>query len=290
LWKALLISVRPKQWPKNALVFAAPLFAFRVDLPTATVAGGAFLAFCLASAGVYLMNDLFDLEKDRRHPIKKSRPLASGALSPSMGVAAAVVLLSGSLALGYLVRGAFAVVILEYLFLQVAYNLVLKEIVILDVFGLAAGFVLRAAGGGLAVDVPLSPWFLFCVGVSALYIGFHKRRGELARLLKGTKGTRGVLLSYATARTYLAQVEAVLMGCVLLSYALWTVQGADNPLMMATMPFVFYGVLRYQYKATTDPTATEAPEELWLRDIPLLIAILGWLISCFVVLSLGSKS
>lgn len=285
---AILTSLRPKQWIKNLLVFAAPLFAYKIDVDSVTLASGAMVAFCMASGGVYLVNDYFDQEKDRKHPVKKYRPLASGLLKPSVALSFALVLFAAGIALSLFVSPPFALILVEYLFLQMAYNLILKEIVILDVFGLAAGFVLRAAGGGLAVSVPLSPWFLFCVGASALYLGFQKRKAEMARMFRGTQGTRHVLMSYAASRTYLAQIEAVLMGCVLLSYTLWTVEGAESTAMMATVPFVCYGVFRFQYKAAADPSFAEAPEEVLLRDLPLLICMAGWVATCFLVLSMES--
>ncbi len=275
--------MRPRHWIKNVLVFAAPLFAFSLDLDSLGRASLAFLAFCAASSGTYLINDIFDMEKDRRHPVKRFRPVASGALSVRGALLAASILVPAGALLAW--RGAglgVFWVILAYLFTQLFYNLSFKHVLILDVMTLASGFVLRAVAGGLAVSVPLSPWFLFCVAVLAFYVGLEKRKGELRRVHESGVNTRGILRQYSLE--FLGQVETALMACILLSYALWTIQGAQSHWMMLSVPFVFYGILRYQYLSQRE--LVERPEDALFKDLPLLINLLLWILTCMAVLAL----
>jgi 4-hydroxybenzoate polyprenyltransferase len=281
---SIVKAVRPKQWTKNLLVFAAPLFAFALDQYSLIEAGIAFVSFCFASSGVYLANDLLDLDEDRLHPVKSRRPLASGALSVRTAVVSAVALVVISLALSSLVSLLVTGVLGCYLVLQLAYNSVLKNLIILDIMALAAGFVLRAVAGAVAVEVRISPWFLLCIAVGAFYLGLQKRKAEFSRAVDGQFKTRKVLESYAKSDSFLDQVESVIMSSILICYALWAIQGAISEWMMITIPFVFYGVLRYQFVSRRNPEMAEVPEEAWFRDKPLLICIILWALCSFLVL------
>lgn len=280
--RALLVAFRPQQWTKNLLIFAAPLFAFLTDPQELLRVGGAFLAFCALSSSVYILNDWFDLDSDRRHPIKKSRPLASGQVPVSAAVTTALLLLVASLSLAFSLSPALLVVMTAYVCVQVAYNLLLKNILILDIMSLASGFVLRAVAGGVVASVPLSPWFLFCVALLAFYVGLEKRKSELVRMSQTGVTTRKILLDYSIS--YLEKVETTLLASVPMTYALWAIQAAPTSWMMLTVPFVFYGLLRYQYLSGQE--AVERPEEVIFRDRPLFLNLALWSITCGVILAL----
>ncbi len=284
---AILRSLRPRQWIKNSFVFAAPLFAFALEPATLIPVGFAFAAFCLVSSGTYLVNDVFDQEKDRLHPLKRLRPIASGSLPLGTALLLAVVLVAGGLALAAWGAGWGALAcVAAYLLAQALYNLSFKHVLILDVMTLASGFVLRAAAGGLAAAVPLSPWFLFCVAVLAFYLGLEKRKGELRRIQESGVNTRRILRQYSLE--YMGQIETAVLSCILLGYALWAIQGTDNHWMMLTVPFVFYGILRYQYLSQQE--VVERPEDALLSDVPLLINLLLWILTCFLILALNRPS
>ncbi len=279
---ALLEATRPRQWVKNLLVFAAPLFAFALGWEALARSGAAFLAFCFLSAGTYLINDLFDLEADRAHPLKKDRPLASGRLSAGWAGTAAALLLAAGLALALWLGWGTVAAAVGYLAVQAAYNAVLKHLLILDVMALASGFVVRAVAGGTATGVRISPWFLFCVALLAFYIGLQKRKGELKQTSEDGPVTRKILRSY-TPR-YLQEIETAVMACILMAYALWTIQAAETEWMMLSIPFVLYGILRYQHLSQSE--AVERPEELLFRDKPLLWCVALWVLACFTILAL----
>ena len=193
----LVVSVRPEQWTKNLIVFAALIFAVKLFDPAAlALASAAFLIFCALSGVVYLINDVSDREADRQHPLKRMRPIASGALSPGTALAAAVVLGGVALAAAFWLRPVFGWSRRSYVALFVAYSRVLKHVVILDVLTIAIGFVLRAAAGGLVIAVPMSHWLLVCTILLALFLGLAKRRHELTLLADGATGHRRILEEY----------------------------------------------------------------------------------------------
>ncbi len=282
---ALLVALRPRQWVKNLLVFGAPLFAFVTDPDELLKVVGAFVSFCAVSSAVYLLNDCFDLKQDRLHPVKKRRPLASGQISASTAILAAILLGIAGLGLAFRISKALVLVIGAYILIQLAYNLILKRVLILDIMALASGFVLRAVVGGFAALVELSPWFLFCVALAAFYVGLQKRKSELTRMLDTGITTRGVLTEYSIA--YLERVETALLASVLMTYALWTIQGAPTAWIMLSVPFVFYGLLRYQYLSGME--IVERPEEVIFRDRPLFINLLLWGLTCFTILALHHR-
>lgn len=269
-------GLRPSQWLKNGVLFAGLLFGGRLLEPEAVGrAVVAALAFCLASGGFYLYNDLRDIDADRLHPLKRSRPLAAGEI-PSLGAAVLATAAVGlGLMLGLALGPSFLLALLAYALLMVAYNLGLKQIVILDVFAIAAGFVIRAAAGAIAVDVVISPWLLVCTMLLALLIGFGKRRHELVTLPAAHLHRRN-LETYT--RPMLDQAVAVAAGGTLLAYAVYTVDAESLPpdrRMILTIPFVAFAVFRYLYLVYARGEGG-APESMIMTDRGLLAAALLW--------------
>jgi 4-hydroxybenzoate polyprenyltransferase len=269
--------MRPKQWTKNAIVFAALVFdlkLFRISSLAEVV--GAFMCFCLASSAIYLLNDLRDIESDRLHPRKRMRPIASGQLKIPVARLAIVGLLGLSLPVALLLEPAFAAVIGGYLLLMSAYTGYLKHLVIIDVFAIAAGFVLRAAGGAVVLDVPISPWLYVCTVLLALFVGFGKRRHELL-LLEETAGShRRNLDEYS--EQLLDQFILITASATVMAYSLYTFAATNLPAnhsMMLTIPFVVYAIFRYLFLIHRRDGGG-SPESLLLADRPLLGCIALW--------------
>lgn len=275
-------ALRPLQWIKNGLVFAAPLFAFTLSPETLGDLLITFVLFCAVSSGSYLLNDLQDIEFDRLHPVKRTRPLASGQIRPATAAWAALLLVAGSLAASWWVNPWLTIVLSAYVTSQALYNLSLKHVLILDLMVLASGFVLRAISGAVSGRVPISPWFLFCVGLLSFFVALEKRKGELKRVKASGIMTRRILADYSVP--YIQQIETAVLGCLLVGYALWTIQGAATPWMMLTLPFVLYGLLRYQFLSQHE--IVERPEEALVRDLPLLLNVLSWIACCILILAL----
>jgi 4-hydroxybenzoate polyprenyltransferase len=276
--RALFKSMRPRQWSKNIFVYAALVFDqqfFHLEAFLRTTAG--FILFCFISSAVYIFNDLADVESDRQHPDKKHRPIASGKLPLSAAWTAGIVLVVISLPLGYLLSPAFFGVLLVYFLLNLAYSQWLKHIAILDVLVIAAGFVLRVAAGVTLITVErFSPWLYVLTTLFALYIGFGKRRSELALLSHGAGAHRKVLDGYTLP--LLDQYITIVSGTTIVVYALYTFFAPNVPAnhtMMLTIPFVIYGIFRYLYLIQVTHTAG-APEEVLLSDRPLQITAGLW--------------
>lgn len=273
---ALVRGLRPAQWIKNGLVFAGLVFGGKLFDPGAVAS--AILAaiwFCLLSSGFYLINDVRDRHVDRLHPVKRFRPVAAGMVSPVTAARLGVVLITIALACSALLGAPFLLVMLAYAILMTAYNLGLKQIVILDVFAIASGFVLRAVGGAVAVGVAISPWLLICTLLLALLLGFGKRRHELL-LLERAGRHRANLETYTEAM--LDQAVAVTATGSLLAYAMYTFDSdsvAFDHRMMLTIPIVAYGIFRYLYLLYGRGQGG-APESLLLSDRPLLGAVATW--------------
>jgi 4-hydroxybenzoate polyprenyltransferase len=300
---AYLLALRPRQWTKNLIVFAAPLFAFSINLQSLLGSLLAFVLFCCASSSFYLFNDLADVESDRQHPVKCKRPIAAGLISIPVAIGMAVFLLGSAIAIGFLRSPSLGLTIIAYAVLQTAYNLRLKRTVILDVGAIATGFILRAYAGAAATEIILSPWFLLCTGMLALFLGVEKRKAEL-RLseIRGSK-TRSVLKRYSLP--LLTRMESTVTTGTVLTYALWSsgpqVSGASTPWMMLTLPFVVYGIFRYQL--LSDPLEisrrsdssiekggrTERPEEVLLKDLPTLLTVISWVLTTFAILLLKQQ-
>ncbi len=280
--RALLRLMRPRQWTKNLLVFAALVFA--KDLFVAEPFGLtvlAFAAFCMASSSVYIVNDVLDVERDRLHPSKRLRPIAAGEVSTGTAGIVAAVLTAGALLAAFWLRPAFAVVIALYIGLSHAYSLGGKNVVILDVMFIATGFVLRAVGGAVAIAVPSSDWFVLCTFFVALFLALSKRRAELVALERGAGSHRPVLDQYS--RETLQALSAASMATVLITYALYVMDfhepsGGRVPMLALTVPFVLFCVFRYHHLVDTTNLG-DKPEEVLLRDRPTQLGVLGFVLA-----------
>jgi 4-hydroxybenzoate polyprenyltransferase len=289
MFKALIKTMRPRQWPKNIFIFAALGFdkqLLRVDPFLRTAAG--FVLFCLISSSVYIFNDLADIEADRQHPEKKYRPIPSGQLPLSTAWTAGILCLIIALGLGYWLSPDFALVIAAYFVLNLAYSKWLKHIPIVDVLILAAGFVLRVAAGVSLIQVErFSPWIYIVMTLLALYLGFGKRRAELALLAQGAGSHRKVFEGYTIP--LLDQYILIVSGTTIVAYSLYTFTAVNVPAnhsMMLTIPFVLYAIFRYLYLVQVKHSGG-APEEILLSDRPLQIAMLLWALAVLAVFYLS---
>ncbi len=289
--RALVKTLRPHQWTKNVLLLAALVFDVKLFNPYYVVrALGGFLLFSLTSGAVYIFNDLVDLEKDRHHPSKRHRPLPAGELSPSLAAVTAITLAVGSLVAGFYLNRGFALALLGYLLLQSAYTLRLKNIVLLDVMSIAAGFVLRVAAGVPLVDATISPWLYICTTLLALFLALTKRRGELVALRDEAVNHRPILEHYNL--TLLDQLISMVTSSTVVAYALYTFSAPNLPKdysMMLTIPFVIYGLFRYIYLIHQEG-CTLPPDEVLLKDRPSLVNILLWGLTVVGIMYLGRTS
>lgn len=282
---SLLKTMRPKQWPKNVFIFTALVFVEELFTPVPllkTIA--AFVLFCLMSSAVYLINDVVDIEKDRQHPTKRLRPLPSGQLKPSVAIAAGVLIPLVALPLSFLLNLYFGFVALAYFLTMTVYSFVFKNIVILDVLTVAAGFVLRAVAGAVVISVPISPWLYVCTTLVALFIGFGRRRHELILLAGNANEHRASLSEYSLP--LLDQMTAVVTSATIIAYSLYTFSAPNLPpnhAMMLTIPFVLYGLFRYLYLIHVENKGG-TPEEIFLSDLPMMIALGLWGLAVIAVL------
>jgi len=272
--------MRPRQWTKNLLVFAALIFSqnlFNTSmLRDSTIA---FAIFCLLSGSVYTLNDLLDIKQDRLHPKKSKRPLASGKLKPASAIIAGLLLVTLSLANAFWLNTNFGLIALSYFILQIAYSTVLKHVVILDVLAVSVGFVLRAIAGAEVIDVPISSWLLVCTILLALFLSLGKRRHEILLLEGNAVNHRKILYEYSPA--LLDQMISVVTASTVVAYALYTMSvetitkfQTDN--LKYTIPFVLYGIFRYLY-LIHQKSEGGSPEKILLNDKPLLINIILYL-------------
>jgi 4-hydroxybenzoate polyprenyltransferase len=284
----LIRAMRPLQWSKNSLVFAALLFDKRVfqwDALWHTLA--AAMVFSAVSSAIYLVNDVRDLHQDRLHPKKRNRPIAAGEVSPGQAMRVAVALLTVGLITAVAVRPEFAIVIVTYIALMLAYSFGLMRLVFLDVFAIAAGFVLRAVGGAVAISVPASPWLYVCTALGALFIGFGKRRNEIVTLEAAAGHHRANLEEYSLPM--LDQIIAIVSAAMLIAYSLYTFDAANVPdshAMMLTIPFVAYGLFRYLYLIYRRGEGG-SPEVLLIKDPGLISCIAGWVATSLIILYLS---
>lgn len=283
--KGLIRTMRPRQWTKNLLVFFALVFdkqLFHLQPLLRTLAG--FILFCLISSAIYFFNDLSDLEADRQHPDKKNRPLPSGQLSTRVAWWAGILLVILVLPLAYLLSPGFSLVVLTYFLLILAYSRWLKHIPILDVLVISAGFVLRVHSGVTLITIErFSPWLYVVTTLGALYLGFGKRRAELAQLAGSANAHRPVLDGYTIP--LLDQFILIVSSTTIVAYSLYTFSAPNLPAshaMMLTIPFVLYGIFRYLYLVQVKH-AGGAPEEVLLSDRPLQVTILLWGLAVLLV-------
>lgn len=283
----LLKSLRPEQWTKNLLVFAAALFGGQLTNPAAVAAASAtFVIFCALSGAVYLCNDVADRDADRRHPLKRARPIAAGALSPTVAMTVAAVLGLGAIAAAAAINSVLAMAAGTYFVLLLGYSFFLKHLVIIDALTIAGGFVLRAAAGGVAVGVPISHWLLVCTTLLALFLSFSKRRHELTLLAEGATDHRPILHEYSPY--LLDQMIAVVTASTLVAYVLYatspeTAQKLGTTRLGLTIPFVLYGIFRYLY-LVHQKRAGGSPAALLITDGPLLACVALWSLAVAAIL------
>ena len=283
---SLIGTMRPKQWVKNIFIFAPLVFDVKLLRRTylaQTVAG--FILLCVVSGAVYIINDLADVEKDRQHPRKRYRPIASGQLGTVPAIVAAVLIPLVALPLSFLLKPVFGAIVTGYLLIQITYSFWLKSIVIIDVMLIATGFVLRVAAGVPLVEAErFSPWLYICMTLLALLIGFGKRRHELTLLKQNASMHRQILEEYNLP--LLDQIITVVTAAALVAYALYTFLAANLPenyTMMLTIPFILYIMFRYLYVIHVSGMGG-APEEIVLTDRPLQAAVLLWGLSVVIIM------
>jgi 4-hydroxybenzoate polyprenyltransferase len=289
MFKALIKIMRPRQWTKNAFVLLALVFSEQLFiLPAALHTLAGLVLFCLMSSAVYIFNDLADIEADRLHPDKKNRPLPSGQLPAGVAWIAGILLVAVALPLSYLLEPALTAILASYFLVMLVYSKWLKHIPILDVLIIAAGFVLRVQAGVALLQVErFSPWLYVLMTLLALYLGFGKRRAELAMLNTNAGAHRRVLDGYTIP--LLDQYITIVSGTTIVAYSLYTFTAPNVPpnhTMMLTIPFVFYAIFRYLYLIQLKHGGG-APEEVLLSDRPLQISILLWGLTVLVVFYLS---
>jgi 4-hydroxybenzoate polyprenyltransferase len=289
--RAVCAALRPRQWTKNGLIFVALAFTLNLQqtqLLTRSVV--AFVCFCALSSAGYLLNDVMDVEADRQHPTKRLRPIAAGLLPVPLALGLGVVLAALGLALCFVLGWQLGLLAIGYVALTAVYTTTLKHLVLLDIFGLAGGFVIRAAAGAVVIDVPISPWLYIATLLGALLIALGKRRTELQSLGVEAAGHRRNLETYSLE--LIDQLILVISSAALMTYALYTFSAENLPRnhsMMLTIPVVLYGLFRYLFLVRQGDVGG-APEELLFRDRPLLIAVVVWAALAVAILYLGRMS
>lgn len=293
-FKALIVAMRPRQWSKNLIIYLAFFFTVNEAWQFSNVLDGlplfgkatlAFLIFSVLTGAVYIINDIYDIERDQRHPKKRFRPIPSGQLPIPMAWAAAATFIVVGLGAAFVFEPLFGAVSLAYVVSIVAYSMAIKHVVLLDVMTISAGFVLRAIAGAVVMQVPISPWLYICTGLAALLLALAKRRGELTTAGENAVGQRDSLQEYTPE--LLDQLISIVATASLIAYSLYTFTAANLPqnhAMMLTIPFVVYGLFRYVYLVHAK-NAGENPEDILIGDRPLALSIVLWLATAAVVLA-----
>ncbi|MCP2518938.1 decaprenyl-phosphate phosphoribosyltransferase [Candidatus Aminicenantes bacterium AC-708-M15] len=283
----IIKSMRPNQWIKNLFIFAPLIFSQNIfNFPLLFKNIFAFIIFCLISGSLYIFNDLKDLEEDRLHPIKSKRPIASGRLKKQTAITSFIIISFTSFIFSAFLNKYFILILSFYFLLQLSYSLYLKHVVILDIFVIATGFLIRVVAGALAIQVYISSWLLICTGLLALFLAINKRRYELLFLKDDAQTHRPVLKEY---NPYLLdQMTAAVTASTIIAYCLYTISeetvtkfGTKN--LMFTIPFVLYGIFRYLYLIHHKGKGG-SPEKLIITDKPLLLDILLWILVAVIVL------
>jgi len=287
LWqvsRGIVRTMRPTQWIKNAFMFGALVFSeehlWRSWTSLTTVIAG-FVVFCMAASSIYLLNDVVDVEKDRAHPRKRHRPIAAGIVPVPLALVVAVLLLLGAISGAWWVDGDsdFLIIVVTYLVIQgVLYSFILKNIVIIDIFTIAAGFVLRAIAGALVLDIAITPWLLLCMGLLAIFLGLGKRRAELVLLEQGAASHRKILQEYSIPM--IDQMLSIVTAATIMAYTLFTFTSKTMPTepypyMMLTVPVVIYAIFRYLY-LIHHKGGGGSPEEMVFTDVPFAASIVVW--------------
>ena len=280
-------SMRPQQWIKNFFLFAPLVFSGRLFHPAdlEAIAAG-FILFSVAASGVYIFNDIVDVERDRLHPLKSKRPLPAGKLSVGTAAVASALLLAGGVGGGFVAGTGFGTALAAYAALNILYSLRLKDVVILDVMTIAAGFVLRVAAGALLIAVPISEWLIICTVLLSLFLGFSKRRHEIT-VLEGQANTHRSVLAHYTPY-FLDQMIGIVTASTVMSYALYTiseetVRKFNTQHLLYTVPFVLYGIFRYLYLVHRKEEGGN-PTKLALTDWPLLVNIILWIVTASFII------
>jgi 4-hydroxybenzoate polyprenyltransferase len=282
--RAALVAVRPRQWSKNLLVFAGIIFADKLGDPIRWLeAVVCFVAYCAISSAAYLANDVRDRHDDRLHPVKRSRPVARGELSVRAALTLATVLAVAAPLLLVPLGLPSVLLVLAFAGLQAGYTLRLKHVVLLDVAAIAALFVIRAAAGAEAVDVPISGWLLLCTALLALFLALAKRRGELVLVGAGRTPGRQVLDGYSLE--LVDQLIGIVASGTVIAYAVYTLTAGHSRALLATVPFVVFGVFRYLLLVHRYDVGEE-PEQVLLKDVPILLAVAGWIVTAAAILAL----
>jgi 4-hydroxybenzoate polyprenyltransferase len=270
--KEIVITMRPKQWYKNLIIFVSIVFSLNIaNLDMWPIAIAAFLIFCMLSGGEYIINDIIDLDKDRKHPIKQKRPIASGKLKLAHALLFAIIFIVSGIVISYFINFSFMILSISYILLILLYSLILKHLIIVDLLVISVGFVIRAIAGGVAIDVFISPWLIICTFLLALFLALGKRRHELILLGDEGKNHRKILKDYSTAM--LDQMMSISTATLIISYSMYTFL-ADNYYMMLTIPFAIYGIFRYLVLVHLENFGGEA--EMLFRDKGMLICMGLW--------------
>ncbi|MDK0957126.1 decaprenyl-phosphate phosphoribosyltransferase [Clostridium perfringens] len=278
----LLKLMRPKQWIKNFFVFGALIFSYSfLNLNKTIAALIAFILFCLISSTVYIMNDILDVEKDRVHPKKRFRPIASGAISIKKATIALVVLLAISMISSFMINKGLFFILVLYFINNIFYSFKIKNIVILDVISIAVGFILRVIAGGVAIDVSLSGWILLCTFFISLFLGFEKRRNEIIKLEGKANEHRKILDDYSDE--LLKQFSDITLTCTVIAYSMYTFVAYNTSYMMLTNIFVVYGLFRYKYLSMKKGEGG-SPTETVLTDKSIIIDVILWAITSIIIL------
>jgi 4-hydroxybenzoate polyprenyltransferase len=265
-------TLRPKQWTKNLLLFAAAAFSVhKMEWTDWVYAFAGFVVFCLVSSAVYIMNDVADIEKDKAHPVKRYRPIAAGLIKPSSAISLGIVLLAFSVVSAFSMSTAFGWWTAGYFALNIAYSFYLKHIVIIDIMSIASGFVVRAVAGAAVIGQPSTAWFLVCTMLLALFLAVSKRRHELIVMSDNPMAHRKVLEHYSLQ--LLDQMISIVTTSSIISYALFTFTSGHTLHLMWTIPLVVYGIFRYLYLIYQREKGG-SPEQVLLEDKPILVTVL----------------
>lgn len=282
--KAIIKLLRPKQWIKNSFVLAAIIFSGNFTKTGVFVKNIAvMLMFCIASSCVYILNDIIDVEKDRCHPKKKFRPIASGDVSVTLavilGISLMVIVIIGT----YKINPIALVIIVAYLILNILYSFKLKHIIIIDVMVITLGFVLRIECGSVVTGVSLSPWLILCTILLSLFLALNKRKSEIIELDSKSASHRKILEEYSV--DLIDRMLNLVTPSILISYCLYTFSSVQSRSMMLTIPFIIYGIFRYEYLMTKN-NAGGKPEDIFFKDKPFLINIVLWGLSILSIIYL----
>ncbi|AXV36733.1 MAG: decaprenyl-phosphate phosphoribosyltransferase [Methanobacteriaceae archaeon] len=278
--KELIHSMRPKQWYKNIVIFIGLVFSLNFLNPADWLnVIAAFVIFCILSGSIYIINDIIDVEKDRNHPLKRLRPLASGKLKLSHGLSFAIIFIVLAFAGSYLINIPFFLITLTFFFLILIYSLFLKNFLIVDILVISSGFVLRAIAGCLAISVVVSPWLIICTFLIALFLALGKRRHELIIMGGDAKNHRQILGEYSSEM--LEQMINITTSILVMSYSLYTFF-SNNMYMMLTIPFAFYGLFRYLYLVHSKNMGGEP--EMIFKDRGMVLCLIFWVIIVLLIL------